>query len=104
MTSPNRQPQQNPVDLPPGAILRKTYRIERKVGGGAMAVVYRVVDIGTGTVWAVKEMRPQPGSMTNLDEARKQFEQEAKLLFWSGSSQSTEGGGGFPGGWPLPTW
>lgn len=80
MSSPQDKPQPTPAALPPGTILHSTYRIETKVGGGGMAVVYRAVDIRTDAVWAIKEMCPQPGAMTSLDEAKAQFEQEAKLL------------------------
>lgn len=80
MSHSSGQPPISLVDLPAGTILHARYRIEQKVGGGGMAVVYRAVDLQTGAVWAIKEMRPQPGSMTDLNEAKTQFEQEAKLL------------------------
>lgn len=67
-------------DLLPGTIVRGAYRIESKVGGGGMAVVYKVTEFRTRSVWAIKELRLQPGSGFKLDEARKQFEQEATLL------------------------
>lgn len=80
MSHPSGKPQPSLVDLPAGTILHTSYRIEKRVGGGGMAVVYQAVDLQTGAIWAIKELRPQPGSMTNLDEAKTQFEQEAKLL------------------------
>jgi len=80
MSCPNGKHSISQVDLPAGTILRASYRIEKKVGGGGMAVVYRAVDLQTGAIWAIKEMRPQPGSMTDLDEAKTQFKREAKLL------------------------
>ncbi len=67
--------------LPPGTILRSRYRIERVIGGGGMALVYRVVDLASaGCFWALKELQATSGSLEEQEQARQQFRQEASLL------------------------
>ncbi len=69
--------------LPAGAVLkgRYTYRVKRLVGGGGMAWVYQVeqVDDG-GTLWALKELRPQSQDPETQAHAHRLFEQEAAIL------------------------
>src|SRR6266542_1443320 len=51
------------------------------IGRGGMGAVYRAQRLADGTIWALKEMRPQqdapPGE---TEENRRLFEQEAELL------------------------
>jgi serine/threonine protein kinase len=69
------------ADLPAGTVLRGIYQIEKKAGGGGMAVVYRAIDLRDSTiVWAVKEMRPQSATAIEQSEAKDLFEKEAKFL------------------------
>lgn len=65
-----------------GAVLRSRYRIVRLVGGGGMAWVYQVEELpaGSGSLWALKELRPQTQDKAEQATARKLFEQEAQLL------------------------
>jgi hypothetical protein len=57
------------------------YRIKRLVGGGGMAWVYQVecLDDG-GSLWALKELRPQTEDQGTQAHARTLFEQEARIL------------------------
>ena len=59
-----------------------TYRIKRLVGGGGMAWVYQVelLDDADGSLWALKELRPQTEDPGTQAHARILFEQEAKIL------------------------
>ncbi len=69
--------------LPAGAVLkgRYTYRVKRLVGGGGMAWVYQVEQVdGDGTLWALKELRPQSQDPETQAHARRLFEQEASIL------------------------
>jgi serine/threonine protein kinase len=67
--------------LPPGTILRNRYRIEGVIGGGGMALVYRVADLtAVGCFWALKELRATSGSLEEQEQARQQFRREADLL------------------------
>ncbi len=65
-----------------GTVLNGEYRIVRLVGGGGMAWVYQVEELpaGSGTLWALKELRPQTQDKAERATARRLFEQEAKLL------------------------
>ncbi len=65
-----------------GTVLNNQYRIVRLVGGGGMAWVYQVEElpVGSGKLWALKELRPQTQDKSEQAAARKLFGQEAKLL------------------------
>ena len=65
-----------------GTVLKNQYRIVRLVGGGGMAWVYQVeqLPVGSGQLWALKELRPQTQDKTEQATAHKLFGQEAKLL------------------------
>jgi hypothetical protein len=65
-----------------GIVLKNQYRIVRLVGGGGMAWVYQVEElpVGSGRLWALKELRPQTQDKAEQATARKLFEQEATLL------------------------
>lgn len=65
-----------------GTVLKNRYRIVRLVGGGGMAWVYQVEElpVGSGKLWALKELRPQTQNKAEQAVARGLFEQEAKLL------------------------
>ena len=60
--------------LPPGTVISKRYRIERLIGSGGYASVYRATDMTLGYERAIKEVAdPDPG-------VRTQFRLEAELL------------------------
>jgi serine/threonine protein kinase len=63
-------------------ILKNKYRITRLVGGGGMAWVYQVelLPVGSRSLWALKELRPQTTDPGELKEARRMFDQEAQIL------------------------
>jgi serine/threonine protein kinase len=70
--------------LAPGVLVRGAsdrYTILNLIGRGGMGAVYRVSRASDGTIWALKEMRPQ-GELSGeeLIEARQLFEREAQLL------------------------
>lgn len=76
---------QKPGTLPPlqvSTVLQARYRVTGIVGGGGMALVYRVEEIHPrpGQIWALKELRPASSSSEEQADARRQFGQEAKLL------------------------
>ncbi|HMO57029.1 MAG TPA: protein kinase [Roseiflexaceae bacterium] len=70
--------------LAPGAVLRgqiAEYRILALIGRGGMGAVYRALRLADGTIWALKEMRPQDElPAPELEENRRLFLQEAELL------------------------
>jgi eukaryotic-like serine/threonine-protein kinase len=65
-----------------GTVLKNQYRIVRLVGGGGMAWVYQVEElpVGSGVLWALKELRPQTQDKTEQATAHELFDQEARLL------------------------
>ena len=63
--------------MSPGTILQNRYRILDKVGGGGFGNVYKAIDEVFGCCVAIKETKEQVAS---LDQLRKAFEREAKLL------------------------
>lgn len=70
-----------PVGLPPGTILDRRYRIEKRIGGGGMGSVYQATDTRLGNSWAIKEM--SDSALTDPSErqqAIQAFENEARLL------------------------
>ncbi|MBP1468358.1 protein kinase [Candidatus Chloroploca sp. M-50] len=57
------------------------YTILHTIGRGGMGVVYRVTRASDGTIWALKEMRPQgEPSPEEMADNRQLFEREALLL------------------------
>jgi hypothetical protein len=61
--------------------LRGEYKILALIGRGGMGAVYRAQRLSDGTIWALKEMRPQQDAPpTEAEENRRLFEQEAELL------------------------
>ena len=70
--------------LAPNTVVRgtaDTYTIVNLIGRGGMGVVYKANRASDGTIWALKEMRPQ-GDLApeELEDSRKLFEREALLL------------------------
>src|SRR3712207_4367912 len=60
---------------------RGEYQILGLIGRGGMGAVYRARRLADGTIWALKEMRPQQDvPPTEAEENRRLFEQEAALL------------------------
>ena len=57
-----------------------TYRIIQLVGGGGMALVYRVEELSGGEQWALKVLHPFSSDPDDLIEAKRLFDQEASLL------------------------
>ncbi len=56
------------------------YRIIQLVGGGGMALVYRVEELQHLDQWALKVLHPFSSDPNDLIEARRLFDQEASLL------------------------
>jgi hypothetical protein len=65
-----------------GKTQKHPYRIKRLVGGGGMAWVYQVecLEDGDGSLWALKELRPQTEDPDTQAHARVLFDQEAQIL------------------------
>jgi hypothetical protein len=70
--------------LTPETIIRGArgeYKIIGLIGRGGMGAVYRAQRLADGTIWALKEMRPQQDAPpAEAEENRRLFEQEAALL------------------------
>src|SRR5215207_4023648 len=70
--------------LTPETIIRGArgeYKIMSMIGRGGMGAVYRAQRLADGTIWALKEMRPQQDAPpAEAEENRRLFEQEAALL------------------------
>lgn len=64
-----------PSPIGPGAVVDGRYRVERRIGRGGAAEVYRVVDLAHGELRALKLLVPRVGQ--RVAEAR--FEQEIRL-------------------------
>lgn len=56
------------------------YRVMQKVGGGGMALVFRVEEVSSGKQWALKMLHLSSNKPEDLKEARDLFRQEAELL------------------------
>ena len=70
-----------PPPLQLGTILQGKYRVLTVVGGGGMALVYKIEEIHPpGQIWALKELRATSNTPEEKTEARRQFHQEAKML------------------------
>ena len=66
------------VALPsPGAVLAGRFRLERSLGSGGMAEVFRAIDIGTGKAVAIKVLRAQHAQSA---EALARLKREADVL------------------------
>lgn len=69
------------MSLNPGDILRDRYQIIAKLGQGGFATTYTASDDLENSVCVVKEiLPPQSSDRRVLDEAKRQFEKEAKAL------------------------
>lgn len=66
--------------LEPGNILNQRYKVDRKIGQGAMAVVFSARDQRTGKHVAIKQMGMYVDSPEEKQLAIQQFEHEAQLL------------------------
>src|SRR5215471_13468760 len=67
--------------LHPGLILKKRYLIEKELGRGGMAVVYRARDLELASrPVVIKVLLGEPGDMTEQDWLKKHFSQEIKVL------------------------
>src|SRR3954453_20093730 len=61
--------------------VRGEYKTLGMIGRGGMGAVYRAQRLADGTIWALKEMRPQQDTPpAEAEENRRLFEQEAALL------------------------
>jgi len=70
-----------PPPLQPGTILQAKYRVLGIVGGGGMALVYRIEEIHLPSqIWALKELRAASSIPEEMAEARRQFRQEVEML------------------------
>lgn len=56
------------------------YRVMQRVGGGGMALVFRVEEVSSGKQWALKMLHLSSNKPEDLKEARDLFQQEAELL------------------------
>lgn len=66
------------VTIQPGRILAGRYRIEKEIGVGGMAVVYRANDLNTHHYVAVKVLKPE---YNRDDEYVARFQREAEAAF-----------------------
>lgn len=68
-------------DLPaPGDLFEGKYRIEREIGSGGFAAVYRAVDQTTGRNVAIKILVPLEHESHYSERLQSRFEREARLL------------------------
>ncbi|MEP6774337.1 MAG: serine/threonine-protein kinase, partial [Chloroflexota bacterium] len=69
-------------NLPSGVILKRRYRILRKIAQGGMGAVYESLDTleGDGRPWAVKEMSPASLPASERTQAVADFRREALIL------------------------
>lgn len=69
-------------NLPPGMVLKRRYRILRKIAQGGMGAVYESTDVEapTGSRWAVKEISPAALPPDERRQAISDFRREAQIL------------------------
>jgi serine/threonine protein kinase len=69
-------------NLPPGMVLKRRYRILRKIAQGGMGAVYESTDIEApaGSRWAVKEISPAALPPEERRQAISDFRREAQIL------------------------
>ena len=67
-------------ELHVGALLDGRYRVEARIGSGAMGAVYRAWDLRLQAPRAVKEMSAVDATAAERDETRARFLREAQLL------------------------
>src|SRR5438067_7202856 len=69
-------------NIPSGTVLKRRYRILRKIAQGGMGAVYESVDVYApeGTRWAVKEMSPAALPASERTQAITDFRREAQML------------------------
>ncbi|MDQ6695609.1 MAG: protein kinase [Chloroflexota bacterium] len=78
----------NPIEaeitgnIPPGTVLKRRYRILRKVAQGGMGAVYESADstASAETRWAVKEISPAALPQAERTQAIADFRREAQML------------------------
>jgi serine/threonine-protein kinase len=64
------------VDLSVGSVFARRFRIERRLGGGAMGTVYEATHVDTDRRRALKVMRAE---LVGNEDMRRRFQQEAKI-------------------------
>lgn len=69
-------------NIPSGTVLKRRYRILRKIAQGGMGAVYECTDMQshTGARWAVKEMSPAALPASERTQAISDFRREAQML------------------------
>jgi serine/threonine protein kinase len=69
-------------NIPPGVLLKRRYRILRKIAQGGMGAVYESQDVteNDGRRWAVKEMSPAALPANERTQAIADFQREARIL------------------------
>src|SRR5262245_34825562 len=60
-----------------GRVLKDTYRIDRRIGGGGMGAIYQATQLALGRTVAVKVVLP---ASAQSREAQDRFLREARLL------------------------
>lgn len=80
--APTVVPSDESGNIPSGMLLKKRYRIMRKIAQGGMGAVYESTDTKarTGTRWAVKEMSPAALPASERTQAIADFRREAQML------------------------
>ncbi|HWO14532.1 MAG TPA: serine/threonine-protein kinase, partial [Polyangiaceae bacterium] len=76
MTGPAESGPSASLDIAPGTILGDKYRVERRLGEGAMGVVFAARHLGLDEMVAIKFVRPE---VQDVDGALARFAREAKL-------------------------
>jgi serine/threonine protein kinase len=76
-------PREKPLSV--GSVVKgkDEYRVKRLVGGGGMAWVYQVEKVAepnAGSLWALKELRPQTQDPDTQAHAENLFKQEVEIL------------------------
>ncbi len=68
------------IGVGPGMMLQNRYRIDSRIGGGAMGSVYKIWDTHLEKDYALKEMCTTAGSDLEKQEVLARFKTEAQLL------------------------